>query len=43
MRITPSGREIRRAERRLLRRVFGAMLIVTLAFIAIVVAHHLFG
>src|SRR6266702_747909 len=27
MRITPSGREIRRAERRLLRRVFGAMLI----------------
>jgi len=43
MRIFPSGTDTRRAERRLLRRFFGVMAIVTIVFIAMVAVHYLLG
>ena len=41
MRIFPSGTDVRRAERRLLRRFFGVMALVTIVFIALVAVHYL--
>jgi len=41
MRIAPTGREIRRAERRLLRRFFALMAIVFVVFAAIALGHRL--
>ena len=43
MRIFRTGTEIRRAERRLLRRFFGVMAIVMFVFITIVGVHYLLG
>ena len=43
MRILASGREIRRAERRLLRRFFAVMLIAVLTFLGLVAVHRLLG
>ena len=43
MRMLSSGRAIRRAERRLLRRFFAVMLVVTLTFLALVAVHRLLG
>ena len=41
MRMLSSGRAIRRAERRLLRRFFVVMLVVTLTFLGLVALHRL--
>jgi hypothetical protein len=35
-----TGREVRKAERRLLRRFFAVMLMLTLAFITLAIAHR---
>ena len=43
MRMFPSGTQIRRAERRHLRRFFAVMAVVMFAFIAIVAVHYLLG
>jgi hypothetical protein len=43
MRVFPSEREVRRAEARMGRRVFGAMAIVTLWFGVVVGVHYLLG
>jgi len=43
MRIAPTGTEIRRAERRLLRRFFAVIAIVFLVFIALALGHRLIG
>ena len=41
MRIAPTGREIRRAERRLLRRFFALIGIVFFVFVLVVLGHRL--
>jgi hypothetical protein len=41
MRIAPTGTEIRRAERRLLRRFFALMGIVFVVFVLVALAHRL--
>ena len=43
MRMFPSGSEVRRAERRLLRRFFATMFLLTILFAAIVAVHYLLG
>ncbi|MEO7888851.1 MAG: hypothetical protein ABIW19_02510 [Vicinamibacterales bacterium] len=43
MRMLASGREIRRAERRLLRRFCAVMLIAVLTCLVLVAVHRLFG
>lgn len=43
IRILPRRRDIRRAERRLLRRFFAVMAVVTLLYAAIVAGHYLTG
>ena len=43
IRILPRRREIRRAERRLLRRFFAVMAVVTIVYAAIVAGHYLTG
>jgi hypothetical protein len=43
VRVFPQRREIRRAERRLLRRFFGVMAIVTIIYTLLVAGHYLTG